>query len=364
MPIVDRKKIRPDVLKIQDDYFNDAMKIIFQFTALEENKGYNFQEIYKKTMNLNELFFKKEKGIVELHNSLTDEERDYWVRLLRYTGEKLIKQELEDFPISSDIEIKSTMLDNIPAEWVIPPNSIKDHVILHIHGGGFIAGSASQCRRITSVIAKATNLKILSIDYRLAPEYPFPVPLSDCVAAYNWLLANGFKSENIIIAGDSAGGNLTLATLLKLKDQGTDLPAGAFCLSPGSDWTLSDDSYFKNGATDPVCGDMAIFWWIAAYLGGEDPHNPYASPLFGDLRGLPPILIQASSCEMLYSDSSRFVEKAQKAGVNATLQAWDDMPHVFQQIRFELLPETEEAINKIAEFTNQIFEVLNVYELM
>lgn len=361
LPIVDRNKIRPDILKIQDEFFNDAMKIIFQFTALEENKGYNFQEIYKKAMDLNELFFKKEKGIVELHDSLTDEERDYLKRLLRYTFENGEKQELENFPIPSDIEIRSTMLDNIPAEWVIPPNSIKDHVILHIHGGGWMLGSPSISRRITSAIANATKLKILSIDYRLAPEYPFPAPLDDCITAYNWLLSNGFKSENIIIAGESAGGNLTLATLLKLKDQGIDLPAGAICLSPLTDFTLSDDSFFINGATDPELGDIGIFWWFVAYLAGEDPRNPYVSPLFGDLSGLPPILIQASSCEMLYSDASRFVEKAKKEGVNATLQAWDEMMHVFQGTRFELLPEAEEAINKIAEFTNQIFEVLTLY---
>ena len=355
MPIVDREKIRPDILKIQDDSFNGFMKIIFQFTALEENKVYNFQKIYKKAMDLNELFFKEKADMVELHDSLTDEERDYLKRLLRYTFEHVRKQELENFPISSDIEIKSTMLDNIPAEWVIPPNSIKDHVILHIHGGGWILGSPLVARRITSAIAKATNLKILSIDYHLAPEYPFPTPLDDCITAYNWLLSNGFKSEKIIIAGESAGGNLTLATLLKLRDQGVNLPAGAFCLSPATDLTLSDDSFFKNGATDPGLGDMGVYWWLIAYLAGEDPRNPYVSPLLGDLSGLPPILIQASSCEMLYSDASRFVEKAKKAGVNATLQAWDEMTHVFQGTRFELLPEAREAIIKIAEFTNQIF---------
>jgi len=364
MPIVDRKKIRPDILKILDDAFNDAMKIIFQFTALEENKGYNFQEIYKKAMDLNELFFKKEAGIVELHDSLTDEERDYLKRLLRYVFEKTAEQELENFPIPSDIEFKSTMLDNIPAEWVIPPNSIEDHVILHIHGGGWILGSPLIGRRLNSAIAKITNLKFLSIDYRLAPEYPFPTPLDDCVTAYNWLLSNGFKSENIIIAGESAGGNLTLATLLKLKDQGINLPAGAFCLSPATDLTLSDDSFFKNGATDPGLGDMGIFWWLGAYLAGEDPRNPYVSPLFGDLSGLPPILIQASSCEILYSDASRFVEKAKKAGVHATLQSWDEMTHVFQSTRFELLPEAEEAISKIGEFTNQILKTKNAVEIL
>lgn len=356
MPIVDRKRIRPDILKITDDVLNDSMKIVFQFIALEENKRFNFQEIYKKAMDLNELFFKKKAGIVELHDSLTDEERDYLKRLLRYTIEHSAKQDLENFPIPSDIEIKSTMLDKIPAEWVIPPNFRKDHVILHIHGGGWILGNPSVSRRLNSAIAKATNLRILSIDYRLAPEYPFPIPIEDCVSAYNWLISNGFKSENIIIAGESAGGNLTLATLLKLRDQGNNLPAGAFCLSPLTDFTLSDDSFFRNGATDPGLADIGIFWWFVAYLAGGDPRNPYVSPLFGDLRGLPPILIQASSCEMLYSDASRFVEKAKKAGVNATLQSWDEMNHVFQGTRFELLPEAREAIIKITEFTNKLYK--------
>ena len=356
MPIVDRNRIRPDILKFQDDRFQEYMKIIFQFTALEENKQYNFQKIYGKCMALNELFFKKEAGIHELHDSLTDEERDYLKRLFGYVTEHAIKQDLENFPIPTEIEIKTTMLDKIPAEWIIPPNSIKDHIILHIHGGGWILGSPLLARRITSAIAKATNLKILSIDYRLAPEYPFPTPLEDCVNAYNWLLSNGYKSEHIIIAGESAGGNLTLATLLKLRDLGIDLPAGAFCLSPATDFTFSDDSFFKNAATDPGLAEVGIFWWFVAYLAGEDPRNPYISPLFGDLSGLPPILIQASSCEMLYSDAFRFVEKAKNVGVNAILQAWDEMPHVFQGTRFELLPEAEEAINKIAKFTNQIFE--------
>ena len=357
MTILDRKKIRPDVLKIYDDGFKEVMKLIPQFTALEENKKYNFQEIYKKAMDLNELFFKKETGIIELHDSLTDEERGYLKRLLRYVFGYSAKQDLENFPIPSDIEIKTTILDKIPAEWIIPPNNLKDHVILHIHGGGWILGAPSFSRRITSTIATATNLKVLSIDYRLAPEYPFPVPLDDCVSAYNWLLSNGFKCENIIIAGESAGGNLTLTTLLKLRDQGIDLPAGAFCLSPITDVTLSDDSFFKNGATDPGLADVGIFWWLGAYLAGDDPRNPYVSPLFGDLSGLPPILIQASSCEMLYSDASRFVEKAKKAGVNATLQSWDEMNHVFQGTRFELLPEAKDAISKIADFTNQLFKI-------
>ena len=166
-----------------------------------------------------------------------------------------------------------------------------------------------------------------------------------------------FKHDHIIIAGDSAGGNLTLTTLLKLRDQGIDLPAGAICISPATDLTLADNSFFKNAETDPTMADLGVFWWLVAYISGENPRNPYISPLFADLKGLPPILLQASSCEILYSDATRFVEKAKKAGTNAILQTWDDMTHVFQGLRYELIPEVKDAINKIADFTNQLFKI-------
>jgi len=357
MTILDRKKIRPDILKIYDDAFKEQMKFVFQFMELEENKRFNFQEIYKKLLDLNELFFKKKAGMVELHDKLTDEERNYITRLFRYSFEHSIIQELENYPIPKEIEIKSIKLDKIPAEWVIPSDPIKDHVILYLHGGGWILGSPLTCRRLNAAIAEATKIRILSIDYRLAPEYPFPVPLEDCVDAYKWLLSNGFKNDHIIIAGDSAGGNLTLTTLLKLRDQGIDLPAGAICISPATDFTLADDSYFRNAETDPGLADLGVFWWYVAYFAGEDPRNPYISPLFADLKGLPPILVQASSCEMLYSDATRFVEKAKKARTDAILQSWDDMMHVFQGTRYELIPEAKDAISKIADFTNKLFKI-------
>ena len=357
MTILDRKKIRPDILKIQDEGFKEIMKFILQFTELEENKRFNFLKIYKKVLDLNELFFKKKAGMVELHDRLTGEERNYITRLLRYAIEHSAMQELENYPIPKEIEINSIMLDKIPAEWVIPSEPKKDHVILYLHGGGWILGSPFSSRRLNSAIAEATKIRILSIDYRLAPEYPFPVPLEDCVDAYKWLLSNGFKNDHIIIAGDSAGGNLTLTTLLKTRDLGIGLPAGAICLSPATDFTLADDSYFKNAETDPGLADVGIFWWYVAYLAGENPRNPYISPLFADLKGLPPILVQASTCEMLYSDATRFVEKAKKAGTNAILQSWDDMSHVFQGLIYELIPEAEDAISKIADFTNQLFKI-------
>ena len=353
MTILDRKKIRPDILKLHDDNFKVIMKYLLQFAGLEENKQFNFPKIYKKVLDLNELFFKERVNMVELNDRLTAEERNYVKGILRYMIEHSSAEDLEENPIPKEIEIKSLMVDSIPAEWIIPPEEIKDRVILYIHGGGWIFGSPLTCRKLTSTMAKASRLKILSIDYRLSPEYPFPTPLNDCVNAYKWLLSNGYNSKDIIIAGDSAGGNLTLGTLLKLRDKGNNLPAGAICLSPATDFTFSDESYFRNAETDPSLADVGFFWWYVAYLGNEDPRNPYISPLFGDLRDLPPILIQVSSSEMLYSDSTRFVEKAKKAGTNAILQSWDDMTHVFQDLSDDL-PESKDAINKIANFTNNI----------
>ena len=357
MTILNRNKIRPDILKLQDEGFKEQMKFALQFTQFEENKQFSFQKIYKKLLDLNELFFKKKAGMFELNNKFTSEERDYLTRLLRYASEHSTIQELENYPIPNDIEITTIMLDKIPAEWVIPSEPIKDRVILYLHGGGMIMGSPLTCRRLTSAIAKATNIKILSIEYRLAPEHQFPAQLDDCFNAYKWVLSNGFKNKNIIIAGDSAGGNLTLTTLLKIRDMGIGLPAGAIPISPITDFTLAGDSFFKNAETDPILADIGIFWWLAAYISGEDPRNPYISPLCADLKGLPPILIQASSCEILHSDATRFVEKAKNAGTTAMLQSWDDMIHVFQGIRYDLLPEAEDAVGKIAEFVKKLFKM-------
>ncbi|MBY9012047.1 MAG: alpha/beta hydrolase fold domain-containing protein, partial [Candidatus Lokiarchaeota archaeon] len=163
MTVLDRKKIRPDILKIYDDAFKEQMKFVIQFTQFEENKQFNFPKIYKKLLDLNELFFKKKAGMFELHDKLTGEERDYLTRLLRYAFEKSSTQELETYPIPKEIKIKSIMLDKIPAEWVIPLEPIKDRVILYFHGGGMILGSPLTCRRLTSAIVKATNVKVLSI---------------------------------------------------------------------------------------------------------------------------------------------------------------------------------------------------------
>ena len=199
-------------------------------------------------------------------------------------------------------------------------------------------------------IAMSAKVNVLSIDYRLSPDHVYPAHLNDCVSAYEWLLKEGVEPKKIIIAGDSAGGNLTLTTLLKLKDDGRPLPAAGICLAPSTDVSLADPAYFDQGPTDPILSDIGVFWWIQAYLNNNDAKNPYLSPIYGDLKGLPPLLIQASTSEMLYPESSRFARLAAEAGVDVTLQTWDETFHVFQFFLLHDYPEATEAINKIGEF--------------
>lgn len=363
MPILNRSKIRSDVLKLCDDNFKEQMKGVLEFIGREENKEFNFQTIYKKVMDGNELFFKREKSVEELTNLLTEKERIFMVKLLRHAFEygEIIAQ--KKFPIPDDVKIEKIDIDGIPAEWQIVPGAVKDRILLYFHGGGWIMGSPNTCRLLTIELAKGTKMRVLSVDYRLAPEHPYPAALEDCVAVYKWLLSDGIKPENIIIAGDSAGGNLTLATLIKLRDDGITLPAGGVPISPATDLSYAEeisrlnDIFIKNGETDPILADLGIYWWTYIYVAGANSRDPLISPVLADLKGLPPILIQASSSEMLYGEIKRFFERAKEAGVDVELQTWDDMVHVFQGFGLNVLPEAEEAIKKIGEFAQKILKL-------
>lgn len=354
MPILNRKKIRADVLKMVDDGLKLQMMGITEFTQKHPNEKIKFLPLWQKVLKINEKVFKREIELEDSFNLLKMDEMLYLSKAMRYMFEFLANYDQKENPLPKDVKIESINAGGVPAEWQIVPNAAEDKVILYIHGGGFIMGSPNSHRILTVAIGMETNIRILSIDYRLAPEYPFPASVEDCVTAYKWLLSKGFKSTNIIIMGDSAGGNLTLVTLLKLKEEGLKSPAGAVSLSPLTDYTFSDDRFFKNAETDMMLADVGAFWWIYVYLKDANRTNPFISPLFGDLKGLPPILLQASTCEMLYSDSVRFVDKAKAAGVDATLQTWNDMPHVFQAFGLNLLPEATEAIAKIREFIHKI----------
>ncbi|SAL27386.1 alpha/beta hydrolase domain-containing protein [Caballeronia peredens] len=237
---------------------------------------------------------------------------------------------------------------NESGEWLVPETRPRA-TIFYLHGGGYYFGSPRSHRAITFGLASRAQAAVFSLDYRLAPEHRFPAALDDSIAAYRRLLADGIDAHSIVIAGDSAGGGLALATLLALRDAGDPLPAAAVLFSPWTDLTCSGASMQTNEGRDPMF-HAAVFPRVAAqYLGAADARNPYASPLFGEFDGLPPLLIQAGDTELLLDDSTRVAEKARAAGVAVELQIWSGVPHIFQ-IWAPFMPEASEALTRAAAF--------------
>lgn len=253
------------------------------------------------------------------------------------------------------ITCTAVVANGVPAEWIIPQGLTTERVILYIHGGSFNSGSIISHRPLAANLAIACQARALIIDYRLAPEFPFPAALEDGLSAYEWLLANGIPANQIAVMGDSAGGTLTLALMIQLREQGKPLPALAACLSPGTDFSTWGDSWKYNKGKDCMLDQRNIHTSIDIYLRDADRRSPLVSPLYGDLHGLPPILIQVGSMEVLLSDATRFVEKAKAAGVPATLEVWEGMQHVWQYTA-SFLPEARQAICNIGAFANQYFK--------
>jgi monoterpene epsilon-lactone hydrolase len=255
-----------------------------------------------------------------------------------------------------DMKNIPTIAGNVPAEWITTPNNKNQKVILYLHGGGYVAGSIATYRDLISRISMVSKTRILILEYRLAPEFPFPSSIEDAVAAYKWLVSTEkTEPKNIIIAGDSAGGGLTLSTLIKLRDEAFPLPIAAICLSPWTDLAGTGDSLRNNTKIDPFISKE--FWDISSksYLKTTDPKNPLASPLYADLKRLPPILIQVGTSEVLLDDSIRFAERAKAAGVDVRLKIWKDMIHIFA-IFAALAPESRQAIEEIGEFIHEFFK--------
>jgi len=348
MTVLNRSKIRPDVLKIMDSYLKVRDYIVDGFLKKEGKQRAEFDALWEKLMDANECYFKGE----DMRGYISKEEQYFLAKYHRYSAETGSTYMQKKNPISNDVIIEPLIVNGVPVEWQIVPNAGPDKVLLYFHGGGFILGSINDHRLLTVMLGRFLNMRVLSVDYRLAPEHPHPAPVEDSTSAYKWLLKEGIDPKNIILAGDSAGGNLTLATLIKLRDDGIPLPAGAICFSPNTEYAGTSKTFFKNAETDPFLADIGEFWWREAHLEGVDPKDPYASPLLADLKGLPPLLIQASTNEMLYDHSTRFASKAKAAGVDVTLETWDDMIHVFQAFPF---PESKEAFSNMQKFVQKLF---------
>ncbi len=235
----------------------------------------------------------------------------------------------------------------VPAQWLTPSGAAPDRVLLYVHGGGYVMCSAETHRKMVGHIAKGAGCRALNLDYRLAPEHPYPAALNDTVAAYQWLLAQGVKPTAIAIAGDSAGGGLCLGATLKLRDLGLPLPAALMTLSPWTDMEATGASMQTRAADDMIVDPSAIGQLAGVYLQGASTRDPYASPLYAALKGLPPICIQVGDEEVLLDDAVRFAELAKKAGVDLSLEIFPEMQHVFQ-IAAGGMPEADLAIAKLA----------------
>jgi epsilon-lactone hydrolase len=237
----------------------------------------------------------------------------------------------------------------VDAEWIVPADAPADKAILYFHGGGFRLGSIASHRDLIAGIAEASGCRALAINYRLAPEHRFPAAPEDALTAFDWLRAQGFAADNIALAGDSAGGNLVLTTMLGLRDRGEPLPAAGVMMSPWTDLAATGESYQNRAAADPIHQRSMILALAKNYLGeGGDAFNPLASPLYADLTGLPPLLIQAGDRETVRDDATMLAAKARAAGVDAELQVFGGMIHVFQM--FPEIPQAAEAIAAIAAF--------------
>jgi monoterpene epsilon-lactone hydrolase len=251
--------------------------------------------------------------------------------------------------VARDVKCEVVSAGGVPAEWIVPPNAANDRVILYLHGGGYVMGSINTHRAMIARIARASEAKALALNYRMAPEDPFPTAVDDATAAYRWLLAQGYKPGKIVISGDSAGGGLTLATLLALRDAGTPLPAAAVPISPWADLEGTGASIETRAATDPMVDKTGLLRMAQMYAGDSDPKNPLLSPIYGDYKGLPPMLIQVGDAEILLDDSTRVAQRATAAGVKVELEAWPEMFHVWH-VFAKILPEGQQAIDRIGEY--------------
>ncbi len=289
------------------------------------------------------------------------------IKILKEKREKEIKKRVKEgragilelarlAPLHKDTKLENVDAGGVPAAWMITPEVAKDRAILYLHGGGYVQGSITSHQDLAQRISIASKTKLLILDYRLAPEHPFPAALEDSVRAYEWLINNeGYDPKDLIIAGDSAGGGLTLATLVKLRDQEVQLPAAAVCLSPWTDLALTGDSLKLKIHEDPFVSPDRLMFSAGLYLGKTDPKNPFASPLYADFKGFPPLCIQVGSAEILLDDATRLAKRAKKAGIEVQLDIWEDMIHVFQAFAV-MAPEGTEGINKIGEFIKKVFK--------
>lgn len=263
-----------------------------------------------------------------------------------------IEKESAQFEMPDGISVKKFNIDHIQTEWMIPPGAAADEMIYYLHGGGYMMGSITTHRALAAKLSLEAGSKVLLIDYALAPENPYPAALNDALKVYTWLIENGYKSVNIVIAGDSAGGGLALSTIIAARDKGILLPAGIVLISPWTDLAGTGESMTTKAKKDPILTAETLPKIGQWYAGDIPLDDPRVSPLYADLSGLPPMFIQVGTAEILLNDSTRLASRAQDAGVEVELDIWQGQMHVWQML-WQRLPAARKAIEKIGTFTRK-----------
>jgi acetyl esterase/lipase len=255
----------------------------------------------------------------------------------------------EHFALLADVRVESVDANGVVAEWTATPQADPARIVLYLHGGGYVSGSIASHRHMVAQAGREARSRTLALGYRLAPEHPFPAALDDALAGYRYLLAQGIEARHIAVAGDSAGGGLTVALLVSLRDAGLPLPACAWCLSPWVDLEMKGASMTTKADTDPLIQKPYLSELAAAYLGGADPRSPLAAPIHAELDGLPPLLIQVGSAETLLDDAVALAGRAGAANVAVRLEIWPEMIHAWP-IFHPQLAAGRRALNRAGAF--------------
>ena len=255
------------------------------------------------------------------------------------------------FEATEAATVAAVSANGVPAEWVTTAESRAGQRMLYVHGGGYVAGSPATHRRLCENLARAAECEVLSLDYRMGPEHPYPAAVDDAIAGLQFIQANGAAgpggADVVFVAGDSAGGGLTLAPLLAARGRGLEMPAGGVCLSPWTDLVRA-----IAGSSPPQPEDALARAMAEAYVGGADPADPLISPAYADYAGIPPLLLQVGEPEPLVPDTEMVAERARAAGVDASSEIWPEMPHVWHAFA-PILPEAQQAIERIGEWVRE-----------
>ena len=279
---------------------------------------------------------------------------DAWRRRGRLPDDAPLEEMRSDFegmafPAPDDVTLEAVDAGGVPAEWLTAPGADAERAVLYLHGGGYAIGSLRSHRKLASDVSRAARARVLLLDYRLAPEHPHPAALDDSTAAYRWLLGQGLEPRRLAVAGDSAGGGLTIATLVSLRDAGSPLPAAGVCISPWVDLSCTAASFTENADLDPMVSRTLLQRMGSWYLCDLDPRTPLAAPLHADLSGLPPLLIHVGGTEVLRDDAVALADRARAAGVEVTLGVWPEMMHVWH-VFCGRVPEASQAMEEVGNF--------------